>query len=217
MAEEKKYTAREAAVAVLAKAHEILQKSEFTKALNYADGKPAPHTDFPRIAMSEKMGKAENPDAKADADLGEKIEHLCEQHMLENRDAERKEGHKIVKSEECWKCNMKKPAPSTGQGDTLRRPAKDAEWQMDKAEREGGVDVGSKKLGYKPSTLGKKKKSLNQKIRLSRKKESTINHLMILDFVAKLKRRIKILKKWRKEIILSLEMHLDKIHILRAI
>jgi len=108
MSDEKKYTAREAAFAVLAKAHEMLEKSSLVK--------------------------AENPDEKQDAELGERVEHLCEEHMLENRGAERKEGHRIVKSEECIKCNMKKPSPSTGQGSTLRRPASDAKWQMDKAE-----------------------------------------------------------------------------------
>ena len=141
MADEKKYSAREAALAILAKAEEVLKKSELGKALNYADGKPAPSTDFPRIAMSEdmgkaeaksgaqhaaegakrqseiarreiaenkgpragnlgaslkrqQMGKAENPDEKQDAQLGEDVEHLCEDHMMENKDAERKEGHK---------------------------------------------------------------------------------------------------------------------------
>jgi len=55
-------------------------------------------------AKGKKMGKAENPDEKEDAQLGEDVEGLCEKHMLENKDAERKEGHKIVKSEMCKMC-----------------------------------------------------------------------------------------------------------------
>lgn len=136
MADSKKYTAREAAFAVLAKAQEMLAKSELAKALDPKAGlgKPAPPTPAPMLAMSEELGKAENPDEKQDAKLGEDVEHLCEDHMMENKAAERKEGHKIVKAEDCMKCNMKKPTPSTGQGDTLRRPASEAKWQMDKTE-----------------------------------------------------------------------------------
>lgn len=41
--------------------------------------------------------KAEkNPDKEADAKLGEDVEHLVEDHMIENADAEREEGHKIM-------------------------------------------------------------------------------------------------------------------------
>lgn len=43
------------------------------------------------------VNKAENPDKKADEELGEKVEHLVEEHMLDNEAAERKEGHKIMK------------------------------------------------------------------------------------------------------------------------
>lgn len=77
MANEKVYTAKEAAFAVLAKAQELLAKSELVKS---------------------------NPDAKQDAELGEAVEGLCERHMLENKDAERKEGHKLVKMEKCSMC-----------------------------------------------------------------------------------------------------------------
>jgi hypothetical protein len=150
MAFEKRYTAKEAALAVLKKTEELLR--------------------FSRLA------KAENPDEKQDAKLGEEVEHLCEDHMIENKAAEKKEGHKLVQKSECMKCNLVKPTPASGQGDTLRLDAKDREWQMDKsefadltgdfaeleemfkAEREGGVDVGSKKLGYKPSKLGAEEK-----------------------------------------------------------
>ena len=50
-----------------------------------------------RSKKSENIEKA-NPDAKADAKLGEQIEHDVEDHMLSHKDSERKEGHKIVKS-----------------------------------------------------------------------------------------------------------------------
>ena len=40
--------------------------------------------------------KAENPDKDADAKLGEEVEHLVEEHMLENKEAEKKEGHKLL-------------------------------------------------------------------------------------------------------------------------
>jgi hypothetical protein len=47
-------------------------------------------------APKPKLGKNENPDEKADAQLGEKVEHDVEEHMMENKDAEQKEGHKIM-------------------------------------------------------------------------------------------------------------------------
>lgn len=78
MADEKKFTAQEAAIAVLKKTEEMFKKS--------------------------KLVKAENPDEKQDAKLGEAVEHLCEEHMVENKDAERKEGHKLVAKAECMKC-----------------------------------------------------------------------------------------------------------------
>jgi hypothetical protein len=47
----------------------------------------------------EYIKKAENPDKEADAELGEKVEKDVEEHMLENKAAEKKEGHKIFKTE----------------------------------------------------------------------------------------------------------------------
>jgi len=45
------------------------------------------------------MKKAQmNPDMKADAELGEKVEHEVENHMLQNKDAEMAEGHKIMQT-----------------------------------------------------------------------------------------------------------------------
>jgi hypothetical protein len=43
------------------------------------------------------LEKSENPDQEADAELGEKVEHDVEEHMMENKDAEEKEGHEIMK------------------------------------------------------------------------------------------------------------------------
>lgn len=50
------------------------------------------------------LPKSENPDEKQDAKLGEEVEHLCEDHMVRNASAERKEGHKLVSKAECAKC-----------------------------------------------------------------------------------------------------------------
>lgn len=47
-------------------------------------------------AIKAKMGKNENPDEKEDAKLGEKVEHDVEEHMSNNADAERQEGHKSM-------------------------------------------------------------------------------------------------------------------------
>lgn len=43
-----------------------------------------------------KWKKSENPDKEADAELGEKVEHDVEEHMLENKDAEQQEGHELM-------------------------------------------------------------------------------------------------------------------------
>lgn len=51
--------------------------------------KSMPKANLPK---SEK-----NPDEKEDAELGEQVEQAVEDHMLENKDAEEKEGHKIMK------------------------------------------------------------------------------------------------------------------------
>jgi len=42
--------------------------------------------------------KSANPDEKADAKLGERIEGIVEAHMLANKEAEKKEGHPIMKA-----------------------------------------------------------------------------------------------------------------------
>jgi len=108
------------------------------------------------------LGKKENPDKEADAELGEKVEHDVEEHMLDNKDAERKEGHKIMKCDTCGGMhkseeaelavdleilsiildqesplskdeNWNSPSPSTGQGEFLRRTKTQEKW-MEKGE-----------------------------------------------------------------------------------
>lgn len=49
------------------------------------------------VKKLNKEEKKKNPDEKQDADLGEKVEEIVEEHMLDNKDAEEKEGHKIMK------------------------------------------------------------------------------------------------------------------------
>jgi hypothetical protein len=49
---------------------------------------------------SLKDMKKANPDKSADAKLGEKVEAVVEQHMLDNKEAEKKEGHAIMKKSE---------------------------------------------------------------------------------------------------------------------
>lgn len=161
MSDSKKlFSAREAALAVLAKTQEILTKSEVL-AKYETEGKKAPskakelpakkqerdYSEYevkpgnskdssgPRLAKQispsknpkeeaesnnkpdgmepryefkdkvkkelakQDMDKAENPDKEADAKLGEKVEHEVEEHMMANKDAEKKEGHKIMKNE----------------------------------------------------------------------------------------------------------------------
>ena len=49
-----------------------------------------------KVKINANIYKAENPDKKEDAELGEKIEALVEDHAEENKAAERKEGHKLL-------------------------------------------------------------------------------------------------------------------------
>lgn len=57
-------------------------------------------------AKGKKMGKAENPDKDADAELGEKVENDVEQHMEENKEAEQQEGHKMAKDGKSYPQNL---------------------------------------------------------------------------------------------------------------
>jgi hypothetical protein len=49
---------------------------------------------MPKLPAAAKKAEA-NPDKDADAELGEDVEHRVEDHMLANKAAEKKEGHKI--------------------------------------------------------------------------------------------------------------------------
>jgi len=147
MAFEKRYTAKEAALAVLKKTEEMLKSAGMDKhGLSPAQIKSKlskeemDKSGLSPAQIKAKMGKAENPDEKEDAQLGEDVEHLCEDHMLANKDAERKEGHKIVQKSECMKCNWKKPTPATGQGTTLPASKAHDAWEMDKSELYGDLE-----------------------------------------------------------------------------
>lgn len=48
-------------------------------------------------SIKAKLGKNENPDKDADAQLGEKVEHDVEQHVQENEAAEAQEGNSMAK------------------------------------------------------------------------------------------------------------------------
>lgn len=121
---EKLVLPKDVALAVLNKVGEMLQKSELAKkhvgfkaveesAKEGGASDPAAvaaavgRKKYGKKAFQEaaaaghKMGKAENPDKDEDAKLGEKVEHDVEDHMLENKDAEKQEGHKIFKCETC--------------------------------------------------------------------------------------------------------------------
>jgi hypothetical protein len=57
----------------------------------------AAHHEPKDVTGNPGINKAENPDKDADAKLGEKVENDVEDHMLANKAAEKKEGHKIMK------------------------------------------------------------------------------------------------------------------------
>ena len=137
MSDNKKlFTPREAAIEVLKKAKELLEKSDLVKSekaslkkdmappsapgsINSQIGFPfgkkegeiekqiAPNKNpkekaegnNPRAGMMPKMEKEQNPDKDADAELGEKVEHDVENHMMANKGAEAKEGHKIMEGQ----------------------------------------------------------------------------------------------------------------------
>jgi hypothetical protein len=70
---------------------------------NQSDGMEPPYEfknkvskELAKEKASHGMDKAENPDKEQDAKLGEKVEHDVEEHMMENADAERQEGHKVM-------------------------------------------------------------------------------------------------------------------------
>jgi hypothetical protein len=99
---DKKYTPREAGQMVLAKAEELYKSSNLAKG-DWAkihsklkrEGYSEESADKIDGAIKAKMGKSEeaiaNPDEKADAELGEEVEHAVEDHEKENAGAESQE------------------------------------------------------------------------------------------------------------------------------
>jgi hypothetical protein len=82
---DKKISPREAAIQVLKKAEELYKASTLSKA-----EKPIQKmgmSEAPPAAPMQKMGMSEqNPDEKADAQLGEKVEQDVQQHEEQNED-----------------------------------------------------------------------------------------------------------------------------------
>ncbi len=104
MASDKKFTPKEAALMVLAKAQDLYKSSTLAKG-DWAkihsklkrEGYSEESADKIDGAIKAKMGKSEetsNPDEKADAALGEKVEQEVEQHEEQNEAPEHKmKGH----------------------------------------------------------------------------------------------------------------------------
>jgi len=86
---DKKYSAKEAAVAVLKKASEMFKDSSLAK-----------------LSKSDEMGN--NPDAKADAQLGEKVEQDVQEHEAQNEDPAHHEKGSYKLAKFMGKMEMKK-------------------------------------------------------------------------------------------------------------
>lgn len=97
-----KHSAQQAALAVLANAQDLLSRTVSVPSEGMK--KSAEQDSGMHTVAYYNLAKKENPDEKQDAKLGEEVEHLCEDHMIENAGAERKEGHKSVSKAECAKC-----------------------------------------------------------------------------------------------------------------
>jgi hypothetical protein len=94
---DKRYSAKEAAIAVLAKAEELYKSSTLAKG-DWAkihsklkrEGYSEESADKIDGAIKAKLGKSDemgnNPDAQADAQLGEKVEQDVQQHEKNNED-----------------------------------------------------------------------------------------------------------------------------------
>ena len=93
MADDKKISPKEAAVAVLKKFIELSTASTKVATLR-KDEEPAPADGGQTInsQIGNPFGKS---DEKQDAELGEKVENDVEQHMEHNKDAEQQEGHEM--------------------------------------------------------------------------------------------------------------------------
>lgn len=220
MANEKTYSAREAALAVLAKAQELLAKSsiakkeeiaveDLKKSAEYVSGmhkveyfEPMNKADMlhdnvaqrrqerakgykahgdhnsHKIAIEgakeshkELLGqikdqpkpnlpKSENPDEKQDAKLGEEVEGLCERHMKDNRAAERKEGHSIVKSEMCKMC---KSMSKNEFSELYEDLAKMEKYEAENPKRENEIGTKFKKAENKDAPSNPMKPKIEEK------------------------------------------------------
>jgi hypothetical protein len=123
---DKKFTPAEAAIAVLKKAEEMYKNSTLAKG-DWAkihsklkkEGYSEKSADKIDGAIKAKMGKSEdpmkkmgmseqNPDAKADADLGEKVEQDVQQHEATNQDPKHHEKGSYKLAKFMGKMEMKK-------------------------------------------------------------------------------------------------------------
>jgi hypothetical protein len=137
-------------------------------------------------AKNKKMKKAKNPDEKEDAKLGEKIEQDVEQHMKRNKAAEKKEGHKIMKSEELSK---KQGVPKGANVATHERCVQDVKDQgkskssafaicnaagagMKKADKHGEISIAPEK---QPRMVAGKKDQVAGNMNASETKKSDPN------------------------------------------
>jgi hypothetical protein len=152
MSDNKKFTPKEAAMLVLAKAQELYKNSNLAKG-DWAkihsklerQGYSKESADKIDGAIKAKMNKSDesgnNPDAKADAQLGEKVEQDVQQHEAANDAPEHKmKGvHKLLKFE--GRMELKKSQKAK---------------EMDKAEtgHEKGVHTVSRSVGWSKQPLG---------------------------------------------------------------
>jgi hypothetical protein len=147
-----KHSAQQAALAVLAKSQDML--SETVSARTDGLKKSAEAESGMHRVEYYNLAKKENPDEKQDAQLGEDVENLCEDHMIANKDAERKEGHRLVSKAECAKCvgGMQKSEFSDLYADLE---------EMAKAEKPDENEIGTKFLKDEGQGSGIKKQPSN--------------------------------------------------------
>lgn len=158
MNSEKRFTAAQAALAVLAKVQEICKESPLAKSYEgfkavEESARKGGASDPAAVAASagrEKYGKEafqhaaaegkkmskyeENPDEKQDAELGEKVEHEVEAHEVANPEAEKQEHREK---------GPYKLAKFMGAMDAKRGKRPGSVQPMDKAEGEKGVHLDS--------------------------------------------------------------------------
>lgn len=111
------------------------------------DGKPKSRYHEAKHRFLAKVHGHGNPDAKQDAQLGEDVEHLVEDHMQANKGAEQAEGHQVTKQELGLKegdnqetkskmslAEPKYKAPGNDQGVRSEKPAMHTGDQPNKAD-----------------------------------------------------------------------------------